>query len=67
MLWLDADNRGTSNAFGVPFERGSENQSLSPDDLVRHGEQTWEVHPTLRCIIARTESSQSSSTWCHLA
>lgn len=37
------DNRGTSNAFGVPYEKSHKEASPSKDELVAYGEETWEV------------------------
>lgn len=35
--------RGTSNSFGVPYEPTPSDLSPSVDDLIHHGETTWEV------------------------
>jgi transcription initiation factor TFIIH subunit 4 len=38
--------RGTSNSFGVPYEPTPSDLSPSVDDMIHHGETTWEV----RCV-----------------
>lgn len=34
---------GTSNSFGVPYERGPDDPSPDVDELFDYGEETWEV------------------------
>ena len=31
--------RGTSNAFGVPYERGPEDEVVDEEELTRYGEE----------------------------
>jgi len=40
---LTDDGRGTSNSFGVPFERGPEDLIVEERELITYGETTWEV------------------------
>ena len=40
--------RGTSNSFGVPYERRPEDTVPSEDEIVDYGEETWEVSSRLR-------------------
>jgi transcription initiation factor TFIIH subunit 4 len=42
-VWSGAYERGTSNSFGVPFDRGPDDFLVDEDELIRYGEETWEV------------------------
>jgi hypothetical protein len=37
------DISGTSNSFGVPWDRGVDDPVKTEDELVEYAEDTWEV------------------------
>jgi hypothetical protein len=48
--------RGTSNSFGVPYEPTPSDLSPSVDDLIHHGETTWEVSFRVERVASRRGS-----------
>lgn len=54
-------DRGTSNSFGVPYDRPDvDEDGPDEDDLVQYGEETWEVRSELAAELMK---SRYSNTW----
>jgi len=51
--------RGTSNSFGVPYERRPEDTVPSEDEIVDYGEETWEVSFNSPCFCKEQADIQS--------